>query len=180
MSTTAIFLVISFVLFLFLIDFILAVYFMFFYIIPTLLGGAFFAKSKQEIIDKMVLFSNVKPSEKAVDLGSGDGRLLIALAKRGAEAHGYEINPFLVRLSRKNIKKEGLADRAFVHFKNFWSIDFSQFNVVTVYGISFIMKNLELKLKKELKPGSRVVSNHFVFPDWQYKRSENNVYLYEK
>lgn len=127
----------------------------------------------------MISLSDIKSGEKAIDLGSGDGRLVIALAKKGIEAHGYEINPFLVWLSRNNIKRVGLEGEAFIHFKNFWYVDFSEFNVVTVYGISYMMKRLEAKLRKELKPGSRIVSNCFAFPNWPYFKKEDKVYLYK-
>ncbi len=166
------------VIFSFIFNLVLLTYFLFFNVLGTLFLGAFFASSKKEIVEKIVLISDVKPGEKAIDLGSGDGRLVIALAKAGAEAHGYEVNPILVWLSKKNIKKAGLEGKAFVHLKNFWIVDFSQFDVVMVYGISYIMKRLETKLKRELRPGSRVVSNYFVFPNWQHSKKEDNVYLY--
>jgi len=161
-------------------NFFLMVYFTFFYILGSVFLGAFFASTKQDILEDMILLSDVKPGEKAIDLGSGDGRLVIALAKRGIEAHGYEINPFLVRSSKKNIKDAGLEGKAFIHFGNFWPVNFSEFDVVTVFGISHMMKRLEAKLKKELKPGARVVSNHFVFPNWPHAKKENNVRLYIK
>lgn len=82
------------------------VYFtIFLFILPILYGGAVFAKSDEKLIATMIQLAKVKPGEKAVDLGSGDGSVIIALAKAGAEAHGYELNPFLVWLSRRQIKK---------------------------------------------------------------------------
>lgn len=128
----------------------------------------------------MVSLANVKPGEKAVDLGSGDGRVVIAMAKQGIEAHGYEINPLLVILSRRNIKKAGVSDKVFVHWQSFWNKNLSEFDIITVYGISYMMKKLETKLKKELKLNARVVSNYFIFSDWQPEKRENNVYVYVK
>lgn len=153
-------------------------------VIAMLSSGAFYAKSRPEIMEKMLALLDIKKGDKAVDLGSGDGRLVIALALAGAEAHGYEINPFLVWLSRRNIKNAGLNGKAFVHHKNFWNEDFSKFNLVTIYGVTYIMENLELKLKKELKKKSKVISNYFEFPNWPYAKMEiiqppkQNVYLY--
>lgn len=158
----------------------LVLYFAFHSVLPVSFGGAFYAKSKHETIEKMVLLSEVTSKQKVVDLGSGDGRLVIAFAKRGAEAHGYEINPFLVWLSRNNIKKTGVSGRAFIHGKNFWSADFSEFDVVSVFGISYMMARLEDKLKKELRPGAKVLLNHFAFPKWQHSKKEGDVYLYIK
>ena len=128
----------------------------------------------------MIFLADIKPGEKTADIGSGSGELVIAMANAGAKAHGYEINPFLVWLSRRNIKKAGLQGKAFVHWKNFWQIDFFEFDVVTVYGISYIMKTLELKLKKELKKDAKVVSNYFTFPNWPPAKKEDNIYLYIK
>ncbi|MBI5152062.1 class I SAM-dependent methyltransferase, partial [Candidatus Peregrinibacteria bacterium] len=118
--------------------------------------------------------------EKVVDLGSGDGRVVIAFARKGIEAHGYEINPILVWLSRKNIKKAGLKKKAFIHTKNFWTNNFSKFDIVVIYGISHIMRMLERKLQKELKPGSRVICCIFPFRKWQCAKKDEGVYLYVK
>lgn len=151
-----------------------------FTILPALHSGAFFAVVKKEEIEKMILLSDIKPGEKAVDLGSGDGRLVIALANAGAQACGYEINPFLVWSSRKNIKRAGLEGKAFIYQKNLWEEDLGDFDIITLFGIKFMMKKLESKLKKEMKIGSRVVSKYFTFPDWQPSGQEDNVYLYKK
>lgn len=158
--------------------------FMFFrffeFLLPMFFGGAIYVPTKEKRVREMIDFLGIRPGEKAVDLGAGDGRLLIALAKAGAEAHGYEINPFLVSRARKNIKKAGFEGKAFIYQKNFWSEDLSQFDVATIYGISRIMKKLEDKLRKELKQNARVVSNAFNFPTWDYSKKEGAVYLYIK
>ena len=149
-------------------------------ILPFLFWGAIYVPTKPEIVEKMIKFADIKAGDKAADLGSGDGRLIIALAKAGAEAHGYEISPFLVRLAKKNIIKAELENKAFIHWKNLWNEDFSKFNIITIYGMGHMMKKLEFKLKKELKPGSRIISNAFTFPTWQPSKKEKNVYLYEQ
>jgi protein-L-isoaspartate O-methyltransferase len=126
----------------------------------------------------MTKLAGIKAGERAVDLGSGDGRIVIAFARAGAQAHGFEINPALVILSRLNILRAGLKGRAFIHWKSFRGQDFSAFSVVAVYGLPHIMKNLEAKLRKELKPGARVVSLAFPFPSWRHFKKEESVYLY--
>lgn len=148
------------------------------FLLPTI-RGAPFVPSRYETLKKMMALAKVKPGMKTADLGSGDGRIVIALAKAGAEAHGYEINPLLVWWSRRIIKKEKLSDQAFIHWVNFWRHNVSSFDVVTIFGINYIMKNLERKLKKELKPDARIVSNGFTFPTWPYSQKDGNVYLYE-
>jgi ribosomal protein L11 methylase PrmA len=141
--------------------------------------GAPFLPTQKHALEKMIALAQIQHGEKLADLGSGDGRIVIAAAKAGAEAHGYEINPLLVWWSRYQIKKAGLSDRAFIHQKNFWRVDFSDYNIVMLFGITGIMKGLEKKLKTELKPGSRVISNIFVFPNWIGEKS-GGVTMYKK
>jgi protein-L-isoaspartate O-methyltransferase len=151
-----------------------------FAIFPILFKGAIYLPTQKRTVKKMIELADIKPGEIAVDLGSGDGRLVIALAKAGAEAHGYEINPLLVLLARRNIRRARLKGRAFIHFKNLWKEDFSQFDVVTIFGIGYAMEPLEQKLKKELKNGARIVSNAFPFPNWQHEKKEDTAFLYRR
>lgn len=150
------------------------------YIYPYFFWGGINVPSTNEKIEKMVELLAAKPGQKVVDLGAGDGRLLIALAKSGARAYGYEINPLLVSRAQKNIRKAGLEDMAFIYIKNMWKVDLKDFDAVVVYPMKHIMKRLEEKFDKELKPGARVVSNYFKLPNWVPDVSEDNVYLYVK
>jgi len=162
---------------------LLLFFFIFLFLIftnPFIFWGAIYASSKGEKIKKMIELAEIKSGERAADLGAGDGKLVIALAKKGVEAHGYEINPILVWQARRNINKTGLRGKAFIHWKNFWNEDLSKFDIITVYGIGYIMKKLEKKLRKELKNNARVVSNAFRFPTWPQIKKEGGVYLYKK
>lgn len=149
------------------------------FILVIMLRGAPYVPSRKKTVGEMVAMAGVLPGERAIDLGSGDGRVVIALARAGAEAHGYEINPLLVWLGRREIRKAGLEGKAFIHFKDFWSVDFSDFDVVTVFGISHIMRVLGRKCRKELRGGARVVANSFPFPKWPHAKRVGEVYLYE-
>ena len=142
--------------------------------------GPFYVPTKRNYVPHIVNFLSLRPGEKAVDLGSGNGRLLIALAEAGAVAHGYEHNPLLVWCSRWNIKRAGLKGKAFVHTANFWNVDVSAFNAVVIYGIPYIMPKLEEKLRRELRPGARVVAHSFPFPTWQQVETYKRVYLYKQ
>jgi cyclopropane fatty-acyl-phospholipid synthase-like methyltransferase len=155
-------------------------YVLFNVIIPFLYRGTFYVPSKDEKIKKMLAMAQIKPGERVVDLGSGDGRIVMALAQAGAEAHGYEINLFLVILSRMKIKKAHLSKRAFIHWTSFWNVNYSKFDVMIIYGMDYIMKNLEEKLQRELKTGARVLSNAFTFPTWKPAEKNDNLYLYKK
>ena len=142
--------------------------------------GVPFVRTGPETVTRMVELGDIHWGEKAADLGSGDGRIVIALAKAGAEAHGYEISPLLVLWSRYRIHKAGLSDEATIHWKSFWRQDYASFNVVTVFGVTRMMKPLEAKLRAELKPGSRVIANLFPLPTWPHSKKEGSVYIYEQ
>ncbi|OGZ62868.1 MAG: hypothetical protein A2998_03270 [Candidatus Staskawiczbacteria bacterium RIFCSPLOWO2_01_FULL_37_25b] len=160
-----------------------ACFFIFFFmpiILPYFFWGAIYVPTAKNRIDTIVSFAENCRGLKVADLGSGDGRLLVAFAKKGAVVFGYEINPFLVSKSRKNIIKEGLENKAFVFNKSFWHQDLSGFDVIVVYGMVHVMGRLEKKMQRELKNGARVVSHAFVFPHWNCVKKENNIYLYIK
>jgi len=154
----------------------------FIFLSVSILGGrgAIYVPTGSEKINKMIKLARAGPGKKAVDLGSGDGRIVIALARAGAEAHGYEVNPLLVRISRKKIREAGLSEKAFIHWKSFWGQDLSGFDVVTLFGATYVMRRLEKKLKKELRPKAKVASYVFRFPHWTPVLREKSVYLYEK
>jgi cyclopropane fatty-acyl-phospholipid synthase-like methyltransferase len=146
----------------------------------SMIRGAPYAPIGKQKLQDMIELLNIKKGEKAVDIGSGDGRIVIALAKHGAEAHGYEINPLLVYLSRRKIKKEGLEKKAFIHMTDMWRENFSAFDIVTLFMTPHALKGLEKKLQKELKPGARIVANYYHFPHWKEVKQEGQVYLYKK
>jgi hypothetical protein len=154
-----------------------AAYLVFFVFFP--LGrGAIYDPSSAEETRVMAEIADISQGDIAADLGSGDGRVVIALAKKGAEAHGYEVNPFLVARSRRNIRENGLQGRAYIHWGSFWKRDLSRYGVITVFQVGFVMGRLEAKLQKELRPGSRVVSHYWRFPGLRPERVQGNVYRY--
>ena len=154
------------------------VFYLVFFVFFPLARGAIYDPSSPVQTSLMVDLADVRPGEKAADLGSGDGRVLIALAGRGAEAHGYEVNPVLVLLSRRNIRRADLERKAFVHWRSFWRADLSRFTLVTVFQVDFVMGRLETKLKRELADGARIVSHHWRFLDWPPEKARGDMYLY--
>jgi len=158
---------------------LLLFYLLFFWIIPFSLKGAIFDPSRKKDVEKMLELAELKGEEISADLGSGDGRVVIAFARKGIQAHGFEINPLLVLISKINIRRAGLKGKAFIHWKNFWKADLSKFDIITVFQVDFAMNELENKLKKELKPEAKVISNQWVFPNWKYSKYENGIYVYE-
>jgi SAM-dependent methyltransferase len=118
------------------------------------------------LVERMLDMAKATPKDFVVDLGSGDGRTVIAAAKRGINALGIEYNPEMVTLSIRNAEKAGVSERAkFVHGDVFAS-DFSKATVVTMY----LLSSLNLKLRPtllDMKPGTRLVSHAFTMGDWQ-------------
>jgi SAM-dependent methyltransferase len=115
----------------------------------------------------MLTMAQVGPGDVVFDLGSGDGRTVIAAAKRGAQAVGVEYNPDLVALSRRNAERERApGDKArFVH-GDIFETDFSSATVVTLY----LLPDLNLRLRPallDMRPGTRVVSHMFAMQDWE-------------
>jgi SAM-dependent methyltransferase len=144
---------------------------------PIVRGAIYFPTSHVQV-DIMVRMASLRRRDRVADLGSGDGRLLIACARRGIRAEGYEINPILIFLSRRRIRQAGVKDLAAVHWKSFWRVDLAPYNVVFVYGIPYIMDGLRRKLERELRPGTKVISNAFLFPGWFPSAKEGKISLY--
>jgi hypothetical protein len=149
-----------------------------FYVFFPLARGALYDPSSPEETRLMVEMALPGPGEKAVDLGSGDGRIVIMLAHRGVEAHGFEVNPILVALSRRKIRREGLLGIAFIHWRSFWRADLSTYDIVTVFQVGFVMGRLEAKLKREASPSARIVSHYWKFPSLLPERTRGNIRVY--
>ena len=145
----------------------------------SMIRGAPYAPLGQQKIASMISLLQIKPGEKAVDIGAGDGRIVIALAKAGAKAYGYEINPVLIWIARRNIKKAGLQGKAHIYWKDLWKASFSSYSIVTLYGSFPIMKGLQKKLQRELPSNAKVASNYFTFPGWKPSKKKDTVYLYD-
>jgi hypothetical protein len=140
--------------------------------------GAPFVPTRRARAAKMLEFARPRPGESWIDLGSGDGRLLIAAARAGATAVGYEFHPLLIFWSRLAIRFHGLQGLAEVRRGDLWAADVSKADVVSIYMMPWWMLRMQKKLRAELKPGCRVVSNAFLFPDWAPAAYEDRVALY--
>jgi hypothetical protein len=119
------------------------------------------------LVERMLQMTKTTPEDYVIDLGSGDGRTVIAAVKKfGARALGIEYNPDMVELSKRNAEKAGVGSRAqFVH-GDIFKKDFSKATVLTMY----LLPHLNVKLRPtilNMKPGTRVVSHAFNMDDWQ-------------
>ncbi|OGC68789.1 hypothetical protein A2415_05450 [candidate division WWE3 bacterium RIFOXYC1_FULL_39_7] len=154
---------------------IVSSYFMLF--IYPLVGGAPYVPTDTVKVDNMLELSDLGPGKIAVDLGSGDGRIVIAAAKTGAEAHGYEISPLLVLLSRATIKRLQL-NNAVIHSGSFWDADLSKYDVIFMYQLPYVMQRLEQKFVDNLKPGAVIISNAFSIKNWKPFKTSGTVFAY--
>ncbi len=119
-----------------------------------------------ELTDIMLDLAKVTSSDYVIDLGSGDGRLVIAAAKRGAVALGIEYDPQLVEFSKRAAAKEGVSEKATFEEGDIFKSDFSKATVLTL----FLENELNLALRPkilDMKPGTRVVSNTFTMAEWE-------------
>jgi len=119
-----------------------------------------------ELVEKMLELARVTAEDFVIDLGSGDGRTVIAAAKRGARARGIEYNPELVELSKRNAASAGVSARATFVQADIFETDLREATVITM----FLLPSLNMKLRPallELKPGTRLVSNSFTMEEWQ-------------
>ncbi len=120
----------------------------------------------EELIQEMLDVAKITPTDYLVDLGSGDGRIVIAAAKRGARALGIEYNADMVDLSTANAEKAGVSARAKFINGDIFEADFSEATVVTMYLLPRLNVRLRPKIL-DMKPGTRVVSHAFGMEDWK-------------
>lgn len=127
-----------------------------------------FVPSTEELTRAMLELAEVTRDDVVYDLGSGDGRLVIAAAKEyGARGVGVEIDPGLVRLSRENARRAGVSERVRFVRQDLFKTDLRPATVVTLYLRPEVNLRLRPKLLRELRPGARVVSNTFDMGDWE-------------
>lgn len=120
----------------------------------------------QPLVEQMLDLAKLGPEDRLIDLGSGDGRIVIAAAKRGAHVLGIEHDPRLVAVARKNAVREGVGDKAEFVEGDIFKTDFSDATVITM----FLLQDLNLKLRPlilDLRPGTRIISNTFDMGDWK-------------
>lgn len=131
-----------------------------------------FTPTRQAIAEAMLALAATGPADTVVDLGSGDGRLVILAAQRlGARGIGVEIRPDLVRLSRELAEEGGVADRVSFVEGDLREADLSAATVVVLYLSTTLTREITPKLRRELRPGARIVSQQFVLQDWPPDRS---------
>jgi SAM-dependent methyltransferase len=136
-----------------------------------------------EVVDEMLRMAKVGKQDVVYDLGCGDGRIVIAAAKKyGARGVGVDIDPERIKEARANAEKEGVTDKVKFIQQDLFETDVSQATVVALYLLPDINLKLRPKLLEELKPGTRVVSHNYDMGDWKPERKASvgthTVYLW--
>jgi len=127
-----------------------------------------YVPTPQVVVDRMLDLAQLKAGETVIDLGSGDGRIMIeAASKYGARGFGVEIDPLLVKRSNENARRAGVADRVKFLQQDLFKTDFHEANVLTLYLLPDVNLALRPKILAELKPGARVVSHDYGMGDWR-------------
>ncbi|HSW48224.1 MAG TPA: methyltransferase domain-containing protein [Candidatus Saccharimonadales bacterium] len=144
-----------------------------------LIQGPPFVPSNDESTEQIMKMVEMYKPKRILDMGSGNGKLVILLAQKRYKVDGIELNPRLVLKSRRAIKKANLTKNAKIYLGNFWTKDVSDYDMIILYAIKHIMPRLEKKLISELKPKSIIVSNYFKFPNLLPKKKMSIVASYE-
>jgi hypothetical protein len=129
-------------------------------------GDVVYVPTPQVVVDEMLRMAKVGANDFVIDLGSGDGRIVITAAKQyGARGFGVDLDRYLLKVANSNAQKEGVADRARFIEQNLFETDLSQATVITSYLLPDMNERLLPKLLA-LKPGTRVVAHDYAMGDW--------------
>ncbi len=126
-----------------------------------------YVPTPNNVVERMLDLTDVKSSDYVIDLGSGDGRIVIAAAKRGANGHGIDLDPERIAEARENARREGVDDQIMFMEENIFDTDFSEASVITMYLLPSVNKKLRPELINKLQPGTQVVSHSFDMGSWK-------------
>ena len=129
-------------------------------------GDVVYVPTPQVVVDEMLRMGKVGPSDFLIDLGSGDGRIVVTAAKKlGARGFGVDLDTYLLKMANASAKREGVTDRARFVEQNLFETDLSQATVITTY----LLPEMNLKLRPKilgLRPGTRVVAHDYAMGEW--------------
>src|SRR5215510_6008223 len=126
-----------------------------------------YVPTPQDVVERMLQIARVGPGDYLIDLGSGDGRIVVTAARQyGTRGFGVDLNPERIKESNENARKAGVTDKVAFYQRNLFETDLSQATVITMYLLPRV--NMELRPKLlQLKPGTRLVSHDFSMEDWK-------------
>ncbi|HET6493035.1 MAG TPA: class I SAM-dependent methyltransferase [Burkholderiales bacterium] len=130
-------------------------------------GDTPYVQTPQHVVDRMLEIAKVGPKDYVIDLGSGDGRMVITAAKKyGARGFGVDLDRRLVELANRRAAQAGVADRAVFYERDLYKTDISRATVVTIYLLPEVNLMVRPKLLATLKPGTRIVSHDYDMGEW--------------
>jgi 16S rRNA G966 N2-methylase RsmD len=145
----------------------------------TGVGDVVYVPTPQIVVDEMLAMGKVNKNDYLIDLGSGDGRLVITAAKKhGAKALGVDLDTYLLKVANENARKENVAERATFREQNLFETDISEATVISTYLLPEMNLKLRSKIMK-LKPGTRVVAHDYSMGDW-YPDEQKTLVVPEK
>ena len=131
-------------------------------------GDTPYVQTPMSVVERMLQMAKLNARDYVIDLGSGDGRLVITAAKKyGARGFGVDLDRRLVDLANRTAAKTGVADRAAFYERDLYETDFSAASVMTIYLLPEVNLMVRPKLLATLKPGSRVVTHDYDMGEWQ-------------
>lgn len=145
-----------------------------------------YVTTPEDVIDLMLDQANVGPGDYVIDLGTGDGRIILSAVRRGATGLGIDLDPHRISEARASAGAAGLSHRVMFKEQDLFETDISQASVITLFLNEKVNLKLRAKLLSELEPGTRVVSHNFDMGDWQPDRHQGimvhdgpNYYLHD-
>ena len=145
----------------------------------TGVGDVVYVPTPQIVVDEMLAMGKVNKNDYLIDLGSGDGRLVITAAKKhGAKALGVDLDTYLLKIANENARKENVADRVTFREQNLFETDIAEATVISTYLLPEMNLKLRSKIMK-LKPGTRVVAHDYSMGDW-YPDEQKTLVVPEK
>jgi 16S rRNA G966 N2-methylase RsmD len=145
----------------------------------TGVGDVVYVPTPQIVVDEMLAMVKLNKADYLIDLGSGDGRLVITAAKKhGAKALGVDLDTYLLKIANENARKENVTDRVTFREQNLFQTDISQATVISTY----LLPEMNLRLRSKimaLKPGTRVVAHDYSMGDW-YPDEQKTLVVPEK
>lgn len=142
----------------------------------VLLFGAPYLPTLRKQVDTALDLLDLQPGQRLIELGSGDGRILLAAAKRGYHADGYELNPILVAISKWRIRK--YKHLATVHWGNYWTADWGKTDGIFFFGLQKFMPKLDKKIIQQSGRPVKLVSFAFTLSDRKPHIAKEGLYLY--
>lgn len=142
-----------------------------------------YVPTRDTVVDAMLRMAKVESDDVVYDLGSGDGRIVIAAAKKfGARGVGIDIDPERISESQENARNARVTDKVKFIKADLFESDFSEATVVTLYLLGRLNERLKPMLFEQLKPGTRIVSHAFDMGDWQPEQTQmvdgTTIYLW--